>query len=80
MAGSLLAAPLMKVASSRVLIGCSSLLTSLSWLMVGFSNSPFTLCLSRVSLGCGNAILMAIVPSYVTKVAPMNCRGALSSC
>ena len=30
MAGSLLAAPLMKVASSRVLIGCSSLLTSLS--------------------------------------------------
>merc|ERR1719318_87551 len=80
MAGSLLAAPLMKVASPRVLIGCSSLLASLSWLMVGLSNSPFTLCLSRVSLGCGNAILMAIVPSYVTKVAPMNCRGALSSC
>jgi MFS family permease len=80
MAGSLLAAPLMKVASPRVLIGCSSLLASLSWLMVGLSNSPFTLCLSRVSLGCGNAILMASVPSYVATVAPVNCRGALSSC
>jgi len=80
MAGSLLAAPLMKVAGPKVLIGCSSLLTSVSWLMVGLSNSPFTLCLSRVCLGCGNAILMASVPSYVATVAPKNCRGALSSC
>ena len=80
MLGSLLAAPLMKVTRPKVLIGCSSLLASLSWLMVGLSNSPFTLCLSRVSLGCGNAVLMASVPSYVAAVAPQNCRGALSSC
>ena len=80
MAGSLLAAPLMKVMSPRVLIGFSSLCTSLSWLMVGLSNSPITLCVSRVTLGCGNAIIMASAPSYVAMVAPTNCRGALSSC
>ena len=80
MAGSLLAAPLQKVVSTKVIIGCSSLLASISWAMVGLSHSSFTLCISRISLGCGNAILMASVPSYVASVAPQTCRGALSSC
>lgn len=80
MAGSLAAAPLMKVASPTLLITFSSLCTSLAWLMVGLSTSSFTLCISRVALGMGNAVLMAAAPSYVSTVAPKSCRGALSSC
>ena len=80
MAGSLFAGPLISLFSLPVLLGCSSLLASISWIMVGFANSPFTLCLARVCLGFANALLMALAPSYVSKVAPRSSRGALFSC
>ena len=80
MAGSLCAAPLMKVAPHNILITFSTLCTSLSWVMVGLARSSLTLCISRVCLGTGNAVLMAAAPSYVSTVAPLSCRGALSSC
>jgi len=80
MAGSLCAAPLLKVVPHTLLITITALCTSLSWVMVGLAGSSITLCISRVCLGTGNSLLMTTAPSYVSTVAPSKCRGALSSC
>jgi len=80
MIGSLLASPMQKFMSTRVIVCCSSLFATLSWLLVSLSTSPFSLCASRVSLGCANAVLMSVVPPYISSTSPPAVRGALSSC
>ena len=80
MLGSLTSAPMLRVFCQRSLISGSSLLASLSWIMVGLSRSSYLLCAARILLGCGNAFLMAVVPSYISSVAPSSCRGFLCSC
>lgn len=80
MVGSLLYFPLQKVLSSNLILGISSFLASLAWLLVGLSTTPLTLCLSRICLGIGNSLLMATAPGYIYLVAPTSVRGCILNC
>jgi len=80
MIGALLASPMQKVMSTKVLVCCCSLWATLSWLFISLSTSPFMLCAARVSLGCANAVLMSVVPPYISSTSPPAVRGALTSC
>jgi len=79
MLGSLLAAFLQKFVSQKIMIAGSALLAGVSWLTVGLSFTPFMLCIARILLGVGNAMLMSLIPPYISSIAPERCAGFLSS-
>lgn len=80
MLGSLASSPMQRLISVRPLLAITSCLVTLAWLMVALSPSSLTLCLSRILLGSGNALLMATVPSYICSVAPPSVRGSILNC